>query len=175
MIQKKVCLLGASAVGKTSLVHCLVQGTFSEIYRTTIGVQIERKLMLVGGRELDLIIWDLEGEDAFAQLQLSYLRGASGYMVVADGTRAATLDTALRLDSRARAALGDRPRVLLVNKLDLFEDWEVSDRDIARLLAQGHRVERCSAKSGAGVSASFEYLARELAGSAPASAGEHVS
>ena len=71
MIYKKICLLGASAVGKTSLVRRFVQGIFSDVYRTTIGVQIESKRITVGDRELQLIIWDLEGEDAFAQVQMS--------------------------------------------------------------------------------------------------------
>jgi small GTP-binding protein len=167
VIRKKVCLLGASAVGKTSLVTRFVQGTFSDIYRTTIGVKIDRQLLRVGGRQLDLILWDLEGEDAFAQVALSYLRGASGYLLVADGTRAPTLDTALQLHERARAELGDVPHVMLLNKLDLFEQWEVSDKDVARLLAQGFRVERSSAKSGAGIAEAFAHLGAALLASTP--------
>ena len=173
MTYRKICLLGASAVGKTSLVRRYVHGKFSEIYRTTIGVQIDRREVALGERCVSLVIWDLEGDDAFAQLQVSYLRGAAGYLLVADGTRAATVDTALRLDHRARAALGDRPHMLLLNKLDLFDEWEISDREIARLWRQGHRIERCSAKSGAGVDEAFAQLTREMV--APGlSAGSHA-
>lgn len=167
MIRKKVCVLGASAVGKTSLIRRFVKGTFSDIYRTTIGVQIERRQVRLGDRELELILWDLEGEDAFAQLQLAYLRGAAGYLLVADGTRAATLDVALRLDAAVRAHLGELPRVLLVNKLDLFEEWEVSDREIARLAARGLPAQRSSAKTGAGVAESFTQLAEALVSAFP--------
>ena len=36
MIQKKICLLGGFAVGKTSLIRRFVTGMFSELYQTTI-------------------------------------------------------------------------------------------------------------------------------------------
>ncbi len=165
MIRKKVTLLGASAVGKTSLVRRYVHGRFSDIYRTTIGVQIHSKRVEWSGGPVELLLWDLEGEDAFAQVQLSYLGGTSAYLLVADGTRAATLDAALEIDERVRRALGELPRTVVINKLDLFEQWEVSDRDIRRLLARGIDVQRCSAKSGAGVEALFTSLLSAALGS----------
>mgnify|MGYP000200446372 CR=1 FL=1 len=43
MIQKKICLLGASSVGKTSLVKQFVECIFDAKYLTTIGVKIDKK------------------------------------------------------------------------------------------------------------------------------------
>ena len=43
MIQKKICMLGATGVGKTSLVSRYVLSVFSDKYLTTIGVKIDRK------------------------------------------------------------------------------------------------------------------------------------
>ena len=40
------------------------------------------------------MLWDIYGEDEFQTVRASYLRGASGYLLVADGTRQLTLDTA---------------------------------------------------------------------------------
>jgi small GTP-binding protein len=88
MIQKKVCLLGTSGVGKTSLVAQFVHSMFSDKYLTTVGVKIDKKSMAVDGTEVTLVIWDLAGDDDFQRLQISYLRGTSGYLLVADGTRA---------------------------------------------------------------------------------------
>ena len=42
MIKKKICMLGAFAVGKTSLVQRYVNSIFSEKYHTTVGVRIEK-------------------------------------------------------------------------------------------------------------------------------------
>ncbi len=78
MISKKVCLLGGFAVGKTSLVARFVHGVFSEKYLTTIGVKIDKRSMTVDDDELDLVIWDIYGEDDYQRVRMSYLRGASG-------------------------------------------------------------------------------------------------
>ncbi len=78
MIQKKICMLGGYAVGKTSLVQRFVKGIFSEKYLTTVGVKIDKKVVQVGGREVSLILWDLHGEDDFQQVQMSYMRGGFG-------------------------------------------------------------------------------------------------
>ena len=45
VMQKKVCLLGDFAVGKTSLVRRYVEGRFDDKYLSTIGVKISRKTL----------------------------------------------------------------------------------------------------------------------------------
>ena len=87
MIQKKICLLGGFGVGKTSLVSRFVHSIFSDKYLTTVGVKIDKKRVDLGSQQVDLVIWDIYGEDDFQKVRMSYLRGASGYLLVADGTR----------------------------------------------------------------------------------------
>ena len=109
MIQKKICMVGAFAVGKTSLVARFVKSIFSDKYLTTVGVKIDKKEMVVDGNEINLILWDLAGEDEFIQLQTTYLRGSSGYILVADGTRASTIVKAFSLQRRVEDAIGKVP------------------------------------------------------------------
>ncbi len=162
MIQKKICMLGASAVGKTSLVRRFVQGVFSDKYLTTIGVKIDRKQVEVGGASVNLLLWDLNGEDRFQKLSMSYLRGASGYFLVADGTRRETLDTALSLHERVRATIGPAPCCLLINKADLELEWEVDEGALSGF-AEGEIVtRRTSAKTGTGVEEAFRELTADL-------------
>jgi len=61
MIQKKICMIGASGVGKTSLIAKFVHSMFSDKYLTTVGVKIDKKTVSVDGAEVMLMIWDLEG------------------------------------------------------------------------------------------------------------------
>lgn len=162
MIQKKVCMLGAFAVGKTSLVARFVRSIFSEKYHTTVGVKVDKKVVAVGEEQVNLLLWDLYGEDDFQKLRTSYLRGSSGYVLAVDGTRKETLEKAVVLQNRAREALGALPFVLVLNKADLADKWEIEDSAVEALVAEGWTTVKTSAKTGAGVEQAFLALARRM-------------
>lgn len=162
MLQKKICMLGAFSVGKTSLVRRFVESTFSDRYLTTVGVKIDKKPLEVNGRALDLILWDIAGEDEVSAIRISYLRGSAGYLMVADGTRPVTLEVARSLHRRVEAELGRVPFVLLLNKRDLVDDWCVPAGEVAALRQSGWSVRLTSAKTGEGVQDAFAELAGRL-------------
>jgi small GTP-binding protein len=163
MIQKKICMLGSFSVGKTSLVARFVSSVFSEKYLTTVGVKIDKKALTVNGTDVTLMLWDIYGEDDFQKLRLSYLRGASGYLLVVDGTRSATLDIALSLQQRVTDEVGPLPFVICVNKADLRAEWEI---DLAvlqeRARTGGWLVLETSAKLGTNVEEAFAALASRM-------------
>ena len=159
MLQKKICMLGGFAVGKTSLVRRFVQSIFSETYLTTVGVKIDKKSVVLADKTVDLILWDLAGEDDIGSFRLSYVRGATGLVLVADGTRAATLATALTLRERTEAEFGAMPFVLLLNKSDLADQWTISDDAINEMRQSGYQIYLTSALSGESVDDAFIQLA----------------
>lgn len=159
MIQKKICLLGGFGVGKTSLVARYVHSIFSDKYLTTLGVKIEKKSVAVDTDHVELIIWDLHGDDEFQRVNMSYVRGASGYLLVADGTRRHTIDTAFALHEAAQRAIGKVPFILAINKADLADSWEIDPTTLERF---GVPVVRTSAKSGDQVEDTFATLARAM-------------
>jgi small GTP-binding protein len=161
-LQKKICMIGAFSVGKTSLVKRYVQSIFSETYLTTVGVKIDKKVVDVSGQTVNLILWDVAGEDDVSALRMSYLRGAAGYVLVADGTRPATLDVAFSLRERVRTEYGPLPFVLLLNKHDLLDQWDISDAALAGLRDSGWWARPTSARTGEGVEEAFQYLAVSL-------------
>jgi small GTP-binding protein len=163
MLQKKICMLGTFSVGKTSLVKRFVESIFSERYLTTVGVKIDKKVVTAGGGEMTLMLWDLYGEDEYQKIRMSYLRGASGYLLVADGTRPATLDKALAIQEEAEKNFGPTPYVVALNKHDLTAEWEIPaerEAEIGRR-ASGAAV-RTSAKTGEGVELAFDLLAKAM-------------
>ena len=163
MIQKKICMLGSFAVGKTSLVAQFLTKGFSAKYHTTIGVKVDKKTVQVAGNSVDLILWDIQGEDSSQQLYLSYLRGISGYLLVIDGTRRSTLATAINIQSTVSTLLGPRvPFVVLVNKLDLQAEWEVQESDLQELAQRSWYVAKTSAKTGEEVEQAFLRLATQV-------------
>lgn len=162
MIQKKICMLGAFAVGKTSLVRRFVKSIFSETYHTTVGVKIDKKTVHVNANEVNLVLWDLYGDDDFQKIRWSYFQGASGYLLVADGTRRTTLEKALLLEERARHEIGSVPFIFVINKSDLLRDWELDATAEAELRAKKWTVLRSSAKTGEGVEEAFTELTRKM-------------
>jgi small GTP-binding protein len=163
MIQKKICMLGGFAVGKTSLVARFVSSIFSDKYLTTIGVKIDRKPVVLDRSTVNMVIWDVAGEDEFQTVQRSYIRGSSGYLLVADGTRPSSFETALSLQKKAEETVGPVPFILALNKVDLAAEWQIDPRAYGRLADQGWTITRTSAKTGAGVEETFQALARRMA------------
>ena len=155
-------MLGSFAVGKTSLVRRFVQSIYSDKYHTTVGVKIDKKVVNVGDQALNLLLWDIQGEEDPKKLKTSYLRGASGYLLVADGTRRATLGTALMIHQGALEAIGPVPFVVVVNKSDLLEQWDIDDAAVETLKRKGSVVINTSAKTGEGVEEAFLTLARKI-------------
>ena len=159
MLQKKICMLGGFSVGKTTLVKRFVDSVFSEDYLTTVGVKIDKKVVSLPDRTVNLILWDMAGEDDVATVRMSYLRGMSGYLVVADGTRPSTLDVAISLRQRVEAEFGAIPFTLLVNKHDLLDNWAIADTELESLRRQGWSVRTTSGRSGEGVEDAFTEIA----------------
>jgi small GTP-binding protein len=162
LLLKKVCMIGSFAVGKTSLVRRFVDGHFSDVYLTTIGVKLSNKQVRIGDHEIKMTLWDIYGEDDFQKMRWSYVQGSSGYLLVADGTRAATVRKAEELEAKLRQEVGVIPFVFLINKSDRQEDWELEAELEESLVARGWDVFLTSAKSGAGVAEAFAKLMEKM-------------
>jgi small GTP-binding protein len=162
MQKKKICLLGSYGVGKTSLVARFVHSMFADKYHTTVGVKIDKKVLTIDGEEVTLMLWDMAGEEDGAPVRLNQAHDASGYLLVADGTRTRTLDVARSIHARVESEIGARPFLLLVNKADLRETWEVPDAVWGELADAGWTVLETSAKSGELVEEAFLSLASRM-------------
>src|SRR5688572_28118748 len=162
MRQRKVCVLGAFGVGKTSLVRRYVESIFSDTYLTTVGVKIDKKTLTVGAEPVTLVLWDIAGEDDVNAIRMTYVRGAAGYFLVVDGTRAETLEVARSIQERVTREIGSIPFLLLLNKADLQESWELSTQPVAALETSGWAILRTSAKTGDSVEEAFQALAQRM-------------
>ena len=121
MLKKKICMLGAFNAGKTSLVRSFVYSIFEDQYLSTVGVKIDKKLVEIEDQQIEFLLWDIAGEDDHFSVPTSYLRGASGYLLVVDGTRKATLKRAQDLQQRTEEAIGPIPFIAVLNKANLAD------------------------------------------------------
>ncbi len=158
MIQKKICMVGAFGVGKTSLVARYVHSIFSEKYHTTVGVKIDKKVIQHSTDDVTLILWDLAGEDALTTVKPTHLKGASGFILVIDGLRHNTLEVAIDLHGRVVGVVGPVPFVCVINKADLRDSWEIQRPDLDDLASRGWTVIETSAKEGTAVEDVFRKL-----------------
>jgi len=160
MIQLKVCFIGASAVGKTSLIRRYVDGIFSEKYLTTIGVKIDKKIVNIADDICQLMIWDLEGTDRFCGFQPRYLRGAAAYVIVIDHSRPTTFTDGLEILAQAQHH-SDAPVFLVLNKSDLPCQLSVEQMEQLHQL-DINSITNTSAKSGDKVDALFIQIAEYI-------------
>jgi small GTP-binding protein len=158
-------MLGSFAVGKTSLVRRFVETLFSDAYQTTVGVKVDKKIVEVDGQPVTLVLWDIQGVEEAEPLRRSYLRGAHGYMVVCDGTRGETLAQCLEIADKAKTSIGDVPSLLLVNKADLQDQWEIPIQVLDGLRGKGWQILETSAKDGRNVEEAFHQLASSMVSS----------
>jgi len=164
MIQKKICMLGSFAVGKTSLVRRYVESIYSDKYQTTVGVKVMKKVVQSGDKEITLVLWDIYGEDDFQKMRWSSFNGASGFLLVADGTRRATFAKAVELEEKVRQEVGPIPFVFVINKHDRIDEWEFDDAIEEQIAAKDWTMLRSSAKSGENVEEAFLALLRKTMG-----------
>lgn len=161
MIQKKICLLGASSVGKTSLVKQFVEGIFNEKYLTTIGVKIDKKVITLENEKIQFLLWDIEGNDRYNAFQERYLRGASAYIIVVDQTRITSLMEGLEIHTLARK-VSNCPTILAINKNDLQTSWHWEDKGLEDYQHLFDLHFYTSAKTGTNVENMFFSLANLL-------------
>ncbi|MDD4307636.1 MAG: GTP-binding protein [Thermoplasmata archaeon] len=165
---KKVCLLGDSSVGKTSLIRKYVYNTFDDAYIATIGTKTVKKELTLEyfGKEVDLVlmIWDILGQKEYRRVQSMSFQGTAGGLVVCDITRKETLDS-LRdywVPELIKIA-GKIPLVFMANKSDLKPAFDLSE--LGKLAAEhGCPYLMTSAKTGLNVENAFLTLGKGLVG-----------
>ncbi|XP_027253565.1 ras-related protein Rab-31 isoform X8 [Cricetulus griseus] len=83
----KVCLLGDTGVGKSSIVCRFVQDHFDHNISPTIGASFMTKTVPCGNELHKFLIWDTAGQERFHSLAPMYYRGSAAAVIVYDITK----------------------------------------------------------------------------------------
>jgi len=162
----KVILVGDGAVGKTSMVHRFVEGSFQSDYKATIGTSIMKKECRFEGLEskVRMIIWDLAGQEQFMRVRQMYLSNAEAGFIVYDVTRRETFEHIKHWKKELDTAhLKGISLILVGNKIDLKEQREVTEFE-GRNLAEELKISyiETSAKTGDNIEEAFRVLALQM-------------
>ncbi|OHS93091.1 small GTP-binding protein [Tritrichomonas foetus] len=171
-ISLKVVVIGDSSVGKTCLSLRYLTGEFSSQTRPTIAAGFCNAKVKLGKVDIDLLIWDTAGQEAYRGLTSQYYRDAKIALIVFDLTNPATLNSVTDWYSRLNDANQGSVVICLVgNKSDL-PNRQVSQEQGEAVAAEIKALYReTSAVTGKGITEVFEDVCEEYLKLNPSSVG----
>ena len=87
----KICIIGDSGVGKTSLIMRYVKGKFSNTYRITVGADLFSHEVSFEDKNYLLQMWDTAGQERFQTIGTAFYRGSDACIIVYDITQPKSL------------------------------------------------------------------------------------
>ena len=164
----KVTVIGDGGVGKTSLIQKFTQGKFQTDYIKTIGAQLTHYETEIDGYRIELMFWDIAGQDNFHFLRPSFYRSSKAVIIVYSleennlGERSFDHITSWYED--VKEFCGEIPAVIFANKVDLIDEQSLDKEKIQNLVTEhnflGYYI--TSAKTGQGLDHAFNALSKEI-------------
>ena len=170
----KIIVVGDAAVGKTSLIKRYITNKFEKDYISTLGMQFSKYEALVEGEKVELLLWDLAGQESFSTLRDRFYAGSSGAIVVfsLSPEELETYDHVTKWLSDVKESCGNIPTLLFGNKADLVDqnalttspNYATSDVHVKKFAQDQKIVEyyKTSALTGQSVNEAFQALVFKL-------------
>lgn len=172
-----ITLLGASGIGKTSLVRRFHHGFFMKNLPLTLGAEYSFGKVSIDTGPTNIRICDIACQNFFSTLKQNFMRNTHGAMLVFDLTEPKSFNNlhSWLYDYLAANNFDKQLPILLVgNKLDLAVDRRIRITDIRRFLnlmeieseLQPNIVGfvETSAKTGIGINEGFSLISRKIMG-----------
>uniref|UniRef100_A0A5F9D8H0 VAMP associated protein A n=1 Tax=Oryctolagus cuniculus TaxID=9986 RepID=A0A5F9D8H0_RABIT len=156
----KVCLLGDTGVGKSSIVCRFVQDHFDHNISPTIGASFMTKTVPCGNELHKFLIWDTAGQERFHSLAPMYYRGSAAAVIVYDITKQDSFHT-LKKWVKELKEHGPENIVMAIagNKCDLSDIREVPLKDAKEYAESiGAIVVETSAKNAINIEELFQGI-----------------
>eukprot|EP01091_Cochliopodium_minus_P000818 TRINITY_DN10724_c0_g1_i1.p1 TRINITY_DN10724_c0_g1~~TRINITY_DN10724_c0_g1_i1.p1 ORF type:complete len:198 (-),score=36.76 TRINITY_DN10724_c0_g1_i1:107-700(-) len=161
----KILLIGDSGVGKSCLLLRYTEGSYTDSYISTIGVDFKTKLIEVNSKRIKLECWDTAGQERFQTITASYYRGAAGIILVYDITSRDSFTKLSLWKNEIDKYSGNKDLKIMVlgNKCDIENDRKVSTKEAEEFaLSHGAKFLEVSAKQTINVEKAFTQLTQEI-------------
>jgi small GTP-binding protein len=164
-LEVKIVLLGATMVGKTSIVNRYIHGVFDLNQVSTIGAGFALKEVVADDVRVSLQIWDTAGQERYRTLAPVYYHNAHVAVLVYDmGSTSSFADVSTWSDE-----LKDRLEkifftYIIANKSDMAEERSVSEEQ-GQQKAEDLKAFyfETSAKTGANIEELFAHISDHVA------------
>ena len=170
----KVVMIGDAAVGKTSVRRNYLGKGFISSHIATIGVDFAQKSVTIDDQPVQMVIWDLAGQEGYGKVRKHYYQGCSALILVYDITNRESFDNASAWLAESYKHTEEVPPIaVLANKVDLRtlgSAVEVVTPEEGAAFAKALREKldvptiffETSAKNGENIQESFAELTRIL-------------
>ena len=160
----KVILVGATGVGKSSLLSRFIDKESDDPTTTTIGIDYKTKQITTRNKDVRLLIYDLSGQDRFLSLGNLYYRTCQGVIFVYDISRRETFDNIESWISEIEQYVQPGTQKILIGmKNDLEAEREVpfsEGREFAK--RNGMRFFENSSRNSNQIEVPFLYLTNKI-------------
>ncbi|KAM7402437.1 hypothetical protein PAMP_017679 [Pampus punctatissimus] len=160
----KVCLLGDTGVGKSSIVWRFVEDSFDPNINPTIGASFMTKTVQYQNELHKFLIWDTAGQERFRALAPMYYRGSAAAIIVYDITKEESFQTLKNWVKELRQH--GPPNIVVAiagNKCDLSDAREVSEKDAKDYADSIHAVfVETSAKNAININEVFIEISKRI-------------
>lgn len=161
----KVCIIGDSGVGKSSLLVKYTDDVFNQQFNSTIGVDFRSKIFKYGDKNIKLQIWDTTGQERFRPIVSNFYAECNGIVIVYDVSNRSSFNN---VTSWLRDIEYNKPPfipvVLVGNKIDMnIEDRQISYKEGLEFAIK-HKINfiETSAKDNINVEDVFLKIAKEI-------------
>lgn len=162
----KTIVMGEPRVGKTSIILRFTDSAFLRSYIPTLGVNISEKSIKFNGHNIQLVLWDLAGQQKYNNVRIHFYKGAEIILLVFDLTNKESFkkitqwyeDIAKNLKEKK-----DLTGFLIGNKNDLKNE-RVIERHDALMLAEELNLSyfETSALTGENIQNMFESIGKKM-------------
>eukprot|EP00331_Platyophrya_macrostoma_P015043 CAMPEP_0176475994 /NCGR_PEP_ID=MMETSP0127-20121128/43905_1 /TAXON_ID=938130 /ORGANISM="Platyophrya macrostoma, Strain WH" /LENGTH=190 /DNA_ID=CAMNT_0017871631 /DNA_START=38 /DNA_END=606 /DNA_ORIENTATION=+ len=160
----KVCILGSSGVGKSSILKRFVSNEFDDSEQTTLGAAFMDKTITYSGHTFKFQIWDTAGQEKYAPLAHMYYRDTHVALLVYDITSRDSF-SALKEWHKELSERGPKNvlEVCVGNKIDLITKEQV-DSETAKTFTNsiGGILKLTSAKENKGIDEIFSKICEHM-------------
>ena len=160
----KFVIIGDSGVGKSNILLRYIYNSFSDEFKTTVGVEFGAKNIEINNKIYRVQLWDTAGQENFRSIARAYYKNSVCACVVYDISSHESFENVqVWIDDCTKQTSKSVLLVLIGNKSDLTDQREVSYEEGAAF-AKSHKMFflEASAKTGNNVAEIFEKSVKQI-------------